>query len=84
VITSTSVEKPALVHTTTESSVTPKYHSLELEQIQARPTSPFGMQFFSVPVSSAPVTERKEATTRTCDETSYDGKSVLDCIDDDD
>lgn len=73
------IEEPAI-----ESSATSKYHSLELEQIQACPTSPMGLQFFSVPVSSVPRPEREEASTRTCDETTLDGKSKLDCIDDDD
>jgi hypothetical protein len=61
-----------------------KYHSTELEQLQARSNSPFGMQFFLVPVSSAPVPIDGKATTRTCEETSNDGKSTLDCVDDDD
>lgn len=61
------------------------YRSLELEQIQQRPTSPLGMQFLLVPVAhvSTPACSA-EVTTRTCDETSNDGKSKLDCIDDDD
>ena len=61
------------------------YHSLELEQIQQRSTSPLGMLFLRVPTvwASVPAT-REEASTRTCDETSNDGKSKLDCIDDDD
>ncbi|MGH2508910.1 MAG: hypothetical protein ACRDHZ_16115 [Ktedonobacteraceae bacterium] len=61
-----------------------KYRSAELEQIQSLPHSPFGMQFFIVPVTSAPVSAREKASTRTCDETSHDGRSKLDCIDDDD
>ncbi len=61
-----------------------KYRSTELEQLQALPDSPFGMQFFLVPVSSAPVPIDGKATTRSCEETSNDGKSTLDCVDDDD
>lgn len=61
-----------------------KYHSTELEQIQSLPNSPFGMQFFLVPVSFAPLSTNEKASTRTCDETSNDGSSRLDCIDDDD
>jgi len=61
-----------------------KYRSTELEQLQALPHSPFGMQFFIVPVSSAPVPTDAKATTRSCDETSNDGTSKLDCVDDDD
>jgi hypothetical protein len=60
------------------------YCSPELEQIQALPDSPFGMQFFLVPVSSAPLPIAGNATTRSCEETSNDGKSTLDCVDDDD
>jgi hypothetical protein len=61
------------------------YRSLELEQIQSRPTSPFGMQFLRVPAVQASVpAHREEASTRTCDETTNDGSSKLDCIDDDD
>ena len=63
---------------------TRSYHSVELELLQALPTSPFGMQFLTVPVSSAPVPSSGSATTRTCDETSNDGSSTLDCVDDDD
>lgn len=73
------IEEPAM-----EPSATPKYHSLELEQIQTCSTSPMGIQFFSVPVSSVPRPAREKASTRTCDETTLDGKSKLDCIDDDD
>lgn len=61
-----------------------KYCSAELERIQTLPDSPFGMQFFLVPVSSASLPTNEEASTRTCDETTNDGKSQLDCIDDDD
>lgn len=66
-------------------TITSPYRSLELEQIQQRPTSPLGMQFLLVPVArvSTPVCSA-EVTTRSCDETSDDGKSKLDCIDDDD
>ena len=60
------------------------YRSFELEQLQSLPHSPFGMQFLQVPVSSAPVPSYGSATTRSCDETSNDGKSKLDCVDDDD
>lgn len=60
------------------------YYSLELEQIQASPTSPFGMQFFRVPVVSVTVPTVKDTSTRSCDETSNDGSSKLDCVDDDD
>lgn len=60
------------------------YRSLELEQLQALPNSPFGIQFFLVPVSSAPLPIAGNATTRSCEETSNDGKSTLDCVDDDD
>ncbi|MBE3560734.1 MAG: hypothetical protein IMW89_16165 [Ktedonobacteraceae bacterium] len=61
------------------------YHSVELEQIQYRPTSPFGMLFLRVPIVHVPVSAHyEEASTRTCDETTYDGRSKLDCIDDDD
>ena len=64
---------------------TSPYHSLELEQIQQRPTSPLGMQFLHVPAVHASVPAHREgATTRSCDETSNDGKSKLDCVDDDD
>jgi len=69
---------------TQESEAMSTHHSPELEQIQSLPHSPFGMQFFVVPLTSAPVSAREEASTRTCDETSNDGKSKLDCIDDDD
>lgn len=61
-----------------------KYRSLELEQLQSLPDSPFGMQFFLVPISSAPLPIDGKATTRSCEETSNDGKSTLDCVDDDD
>lgn len=61
-----------------------KYRSHELEQLQALPDSSFGMQFFLVPVSSAPVPIDGKATTRSCEETSRDGKSTLDCVDDED
>lgn len=61
-----------------------KYRSLELEQLQALPNSPFGIQFFLVPVSSAPLPIAGNATTRSCEETSRDGTSTLDCVDDDD
>jgi hypothetical protein len=60
------------------------YRSTELERIQSLPNSPFGMQFFIVPVSSAPLSSTEKASTRTCDETTLDGKSKLDCIDNDD
>lgn len=69
---------------TQTSGAASKYHSLELEQLQALPNSPFGMQFFLVPVSSAPLPIAGNATTRSCEETSRDGKSTLDCVDDDD
>lgn len=61
-----------------------RYRSTELEQLQALPHSPFGMQFFLVPVSPAPLPTNEKASTRTCDETSNDGTSRLDCVDDDD
>ncbi len=61
------------------------YRSLELEQIQQHPTSPLGMLFLRVPIVQASVPAQHEgATTRSCDETSNDGKSKLDCVDDDD
>jgi hypothetical protein len=60
------------------------YHSTELEQLQSRDSSPFGMQFLRVPVVSAPVPADGQATTRSCDETSNDGSSKLDCVDDED
>ncbi|MEO9030226.1 MAG: hypothetical protein ABI413_15575 [Ktedonobacteraceae bacterium] len=60
------------------------YRSPELEHLQLLPNSPFGMQFFLVPVSPASVPINGQATTRSCDETSNDGSSKLDCIDDDD
>jgi hypothetical protein len=61
------------------------YRSLELEQIQQRSTSPLGMLFLRVPVVQVSVpAQRDGATTRSCDETSNDGKSTLDCVDDDD
>jgi hypothetical protein len=64
---------------------TSPYHSLELEQIQQRTASPLGMRFLRVPVVQASVPAHREgATTRSCDETSNDGKSKLDCVDDDD
>ena len=72
-------EKPVI-----EPSARPKYHSSELELIQACSNSPMGLQFFSVPVSSVPRPASEKASTRTCDETTLDGKSKLDCIDDDD
>jgi len=63
----------------------PAYHSRELEQVQQRSTSPLGMLFLHVPVVQVSVpAHREEASTRTCDETSNDGSSKLDCIDDDD
>jgi len=63
----------------------PAYHSLELEQIQQCSTSPFGMLFLCVPAVQVSVpAHREEASTRSCDETSNDGTSKLDCIDDDD
>lgn len=70
--------------TSRTSEGTSAYRSPELEQIQSLRHSPFGMQFFIVPVTSAPVSTREKASTRTCDETSHDGRSKLDCIDDDD
>jgi hypothetical protein len=61
------------------------YRSLELEKIQQRSTSPLGMLFLHVPAVQVSVpAQREEATTRSCDETSNDGKSKLDCVDDDD
>ncbi len=61
------------------------YHSSELEQIQQRPNSPFGMSFLQVPtVQTSVPAHREEASTRTCEESTQDGKSTLDCIDDDD
>lgn len=60
------------------------YRSPELEALQSRPTSPFGMQFFRVPVTPVPLPTNEKASTRSCDETSLDGKSTLDCVDDDD
>jgi hypothetical protein len=69
---------------TQTSEIASKYCSLELEQLQALPNSPFGMQFFLVPISSVPVPVDGKATTRSCEETSNDGKSTLDCVDDDD
>ncbi len=61
------------------------YRSLELEQIQQRSTSPLGMLFLRVPpVQTSVPAYGEKASTRTCDETSDDGKSRLDCIDDDD
>ena len=59
--------------------------SQELEHIHQRSTAPFGMLFLHVPSVNVSVPAQPgEATTRTCDETSSDGKSKLDCIDDDD
>jgi len=44
-----------------------------------------GMLFLHVPVRPPSVpAQQGEATTRTCDETTYDGRSSLDCVDDDD
>jgi hypothetical protein len=63
---------------------TSTYRSAELELLQALPDSPFGMQFLLVPVSSAPLPIAGNATTRSCEETSRDGTSTLDCVDDDD
>jgi hypothetical protein len=60
------------------------YHSSELEQIQQKPDSPFGMAFLRVPTIHVSVPRSEEASTRTCDESTLDGKSVLDCVDDDD
>jgi len=61
------------------------HHSSELEQIQRQPDSPFGMTFLRVPTLHVSVPAyREEANTRTCDEPTLDGKSVLDCVDDDD
>jgi len=61
------------------------FHSSEVETIQARPDSPMGMQFLKVPRISASVSSQtRDLTTRSCDETSDDGKSKLDCIDDED
>jgi hypothetical protein len=61
------------------------YRSVALEQIQQRSTSPLGMLFLHVPVRPPSVpAQQGEATTRTCDETTYDGRSSLDCVDDDD
>jgi hypothetical protein len=61
------------------------YRSSELEQIQRRLTSPLGMLFLRVPaVHTSVPAHSEEASTRTCDETSNDGTSKLDCIDDDD
>ena len=70
--------------TTQASEGVSKYCSPELEQLQLLPNSPFGMQFFHVPVSPAPLPTNEKASTRTCDETSNDGSSRLDCVDDDD
>jgi hypothetical protein len=58
--------------------------SSELVQIQQHPTSPFGMLFLMAPhvhVHTFPLREDDDKT-RTCEETSYDGKSKLDCVDD--
>ncbi len=64
---------------------TSPYRSLELEQIQQRSASPPGMLFLHVPAVQVSVPAHREgATTRSCDETSNDGKSTLDCVDDDD
>jgi hypothetical protein len=73
-----------MTSTTQASGETSTHRSPELEQLQALPDSPFGMQFFLVPVSPAPVPIAGDATTRSCEETSRDGKSTLDCVDDDD
>ena len=73
-----------MTHAYQAPEATSKYRSVELEAIQSLPTSPFGMQFLHVPVSSAPVPSYGSATTRSCDETSNDGSSKLDCVDDDD
>ncbi|HEU5376312.1 MAG TPA: hypothetical protein VFV38_12775 [Ktedonobacteraceae bacterium] len=73
-----------MIVTTPASEAASKYRSSELEQLQSLPYSPFGMQFFLVPVSSAPLPRDEKASTRTCDETSNDGSSRLDCVDDDD
>jgi hypothetical protein len=73
-----------VVNTSTQQSGVSRYVSVELQQIQEQSTSPFGMLFFSVPLSPVSLPENEKATTRTCDETSNDGSSKLDCIDDDD
>ena len=73
-----------IVATQEAPGTTNKYRSIELETIQSLPMSPFGMQFLRVPVASAPIPSYGSATTRSCDETSSDGKSKLDCVDDDD
>ena len=65
--------------------LSPAYRSMELEQIQRRSTSPLGMLFLRVPAVQVSVPpHREEATTRSCEETSNDGLSKLDCVDDDD
>ena len=79
-----SRKKVIMLSVTPTSEMAHKYRSTELERIQMLPDSPSGMQFFLVPVSSAPLPTNEKASTRTCDETTNDGKSRLDCIDDDD
>lgn len=72
------------VNTQEAPGATNTYRSAELEALQSLSTSPFGIQFLHVPVSPAPVPSYGKATTRSCDETSNDGSSKLDCVDDDD
>ena len=58
------------------------YRSLELERIQAREDSPFGMQFLQVPLPRSPLCGK--ITTSDSEETSNDGSSKLDPIYDED
>jgi len=62
----------------------PIYHSPELEHIQARQDSPFGMQFLYVPLPKNPSPLFGKVTTSDSEETSNDGTSKLDPIYDED
>jgi hypothetical protein len=65
-------------------SVPLPYRSLELERIQAREDSPFGIQFLHVPLPRSRSPLFGKVTTSDCEETSNDGSSKLDPIYDED
>ena len=66
-------EKPVIV-----------YRSSELEQIQERFNSPFGMLFLKVPMSISLSVPLCALTTSSSEETSNDGSSKLDPVYDED
>lgn len=63
------------------------FHSDDLDAIQKRQDSPFGMLFLTVPQPKPPLPymdTKKKLTTQDTEETSNDGKSKLDPLYDED